>query len=268
MKTKLFYLIFAVLCAEAGNLLRASQVEQPEVTTTPLSNIIRLSERGAAPPHEILGIANTADQETIKNAFERLTSTIQEESNYMSNLVKQASTIINNAKDQALRALGAKIIDHDLDERLQTFIMQNVDVEVVESLLSGERSSQDKIPDVNAKNRQGLTPLMRAADKKSRLDILSLLIAHGADLNIRDDNNGFTALMRASKAGNFDAVQQLIAARANQEIRNIENQTARDLTEDKNAYDKAVVAGINSIMIAGLHQKLKKATKASRDNNL
>jgi ankyrin repeat protein len=66
--------------------------------------------------------------------------------------------------------------------------------------------------DVNAKNKSGLTPLMRAA-LSEQVEIVRLLIARGADVNAREDG-GKTALKYAKKANNKEIAKMLVAAGA------------------------------------------------------
>lgn len=68
------------------------------------------------------------------------------------------------------------------------------------------------VVDVNKKDKSGLTPLMRAADR-DELDIVSYLIRAGADLNARD-NSGGTVLFYSYgfHRGSLEMVQLLLRA--------------------------------------------------------
>lgn len=76
-------------------------------------------------------------------------------------------------------------------------------------------------------------------------ETLQKYLEQHVDLNAQD-NSGFNALMRASLNGHTTAVQQLIAAGADHTIvsEKNNNKTARDYAKDKDAYDKAVAAGL------------------------
>ena len=70
---------------------------------------------------------------------------------------------------------------------------------------------------------------------------VQVLIAAGAELNAKN-NYGNTALMLAARYGFTAIVQALIAAGA--DYTEDGNKTARDYAKDKNAYDKAIAAGL------------------------
>lgn len=62
--------------------------------------------------------------------------------------------------------------------------------------------------DVNAKNRQGLPPVIAAA-KKGNGEVLKLLVDSGADPNV-EDNNGLTPLMWAADRGHLETARILL----------------------------------------------------------
>src|SRR5271154_3733169 len=69
--------------------------------------------------------------------------------------------------------------------------------------------------DVNAKDNNGYSPLMFAADHNSNTDVIKALINAGADVNAKD-NGGFTPLIfAASYNKNSDMITILIKAGAN-----------------------------------------------------
>jgi Raf kinase inhibitor-like YbhB/YbcL family protein len=74
--------------------------------------------------------------------------------------------------------------------------------------------------DVNAKDKDGVTLLMRAASA-GRADMVSLLLSKGADVNART-SGGVSALMMACVGGYEDAAGSLIAAQA--DVRASDNQ--------------------------------------------
>jgi ankyrin repeat protein len=65
--------------------------------------------------------------------------------------------------------------------------------------------------DVNVKDDNGWTALMRAADKRHK-DIVKLLLEKGTDINVKD-GNGWTALMRAA-ANEHEVVVELVRSRS------------------------------------------------------
>ena len=83
----------------------------------------------------------------------------------------------------------------------------------------------DNGADVNAKDNKGLTALMISVDKSEDFDITSLLIENGADVNAKD-NKGLTALIRAFdlEYSDYDTIEYLINKGADIEV------------EDENGY--------------------------------
>jgi len=63
--------------------------------------------------------------------------------------------------------------------------------------------------DVNAKNDDGLTPLLYAAGY-GRLEVVEALLAHGAAVNAKDDK-GLTPLHYAAEHGRLEVVDALLA---------------------------------------------------------
>lgn len=68
--------------------------------------------------------------------------------------------------------------------------------------------------DVNAKIRDGWTPLMWAAGNVGTAGIVSLLLEAGADANAATEEDGTTALIWAAQAGNAEAVRALLSGGA------------------------------------------------------
>jgi serine/threonine-protein phosphatase 6 regulatory ankyrin repeat subunit B len=91
-------------------------------------------------------------------------------------------------------------------------------VEVVQALVA------NSWVDVNAKQRDGNTPLT-IASAKGRSDIVRLLLAAKADVSAADDA-GKTALMFASANGRVEVVQALLAAKADVDTRQRDGSTA------------------------------------------
>jgi len=68
--------------------------------------------------------------------------------------------------------------------------------------------------DVNLISRDGFTPLMLAAGNGVE-DAIPILLAAGAQVDLRDTNHGLTAYLHAAVAGNKVAARILLAAGAN-----------------------------------------------------
>lgn len=64
--------------------------------------------------------------------------------------------------------------------------------------------------DMNLKDKNGRTPLLLAAESADG-EIVTLLLDKGADVNAKDDESGFTALHYAARSGKKDAAEVLIA---------------------------------------------------------
>ncbi|MFP3548621.1 hypothetical protein SB748_35120, partial [Rhizobium sp. SIMBA_035] len=62
---------------------------------------------------------------------------------------------------------------------------------------------------------QGVTPLMQMAENKRSLQGFSWLLQYPQNLDLRNKNDGETALYRAFSGNNYVAMKQLIAAGAN-----------------------------------------------------
>jgi ankyrin repeat protein len=79
--------------------------------------------------------------------------------------------------------------------------------------------------DINAKDNKGLTVLYWAV-LTANLGCVQALISAGADVNAKDDNSGWTALMRAANEPSVDCVRVLIAAGAEVNARDRDGKTA------------------------------------------
>jgi hypothetical protein len=93
--------------------------------------------------------------------------------------------------------------DHDIDQ-LHT-ASRNAEIPLMERLVPST--------DVDARDAEMATPLMRAADGKTA----AWLIAHGADVNAVN-YHGDTALMEAARTGKADVVAVLIGSKADVDI--------------------------------------------------
>jgi ankyrin repeat protein len=86
--------------------------------------------------------------------------------------------------------------------------------------------------DVNARDLQEGTALLRAAGSFGNAQIVEALIEAGADVNAAD-KNGQTALMWAARWGDSSRVKALIAAGANANNRDSNGMTALDYARNR-----------------------------------
>ncbi len=94
----------------------------------------------------------------------------------------------------------------------------------------------DSGTDVNAKDKTGGTPLDEAVGW-GRKDIVELLIAKGADVNSKFDDDGSTPLQLAAWKGHFDTAELLIAADADVNAKMEDDNAPPDLASDKEIAD-------------------------------
>ncbi|MEP6847930.1 MAG: ankyrin repeat domain-containing protein [Acidobacteriota bacterium] len=90
----------------------------------------------------------------------------------------------------------------------------------------------DKKAKVNAKDNDMLTPiwmLTEVGDEETKLEILKLLMRHGGDINIRNEEKE-TLLMMASDDDNIEVVRILLNAGANPNLKDEDGETALDKT--------------------------------------
>lgn len=85
--------------------------------------------------------------------------------------------------------------------------------------------------DVNYRDEEGKTPLMRAA-KNSDTAILDILLGCGADVNLADEA-GMTALMYAAQKANIENIHKLTERGADIDARNRTGESARDIAQGK-----------------------------------
>ncbi|MDP1525299.1 MAG: ankyrin repeat domain-containing protein [Rhodocyclaceae bacterium] len=86
-------------------------------------------------------------------------------------------------------------------------------------------------------NHGGWNPLHYAAFE-GRAEIISLLLAGGADINLKAPN-GQSALMLAAKRGHLEAVRILVGANADLSVSDPEEGTAQDMAQKANHTDVA-----------------------------
>lgn len=92
---------------------------------------------------------------------------------------------------------------------------------------------------VDATDEDGETALMRASDE-GLSGAVQLLIKHGADVN-RKDEDGRTPLMFAADEGHTEVVKELISAGADVNARDEDGETALKKAEDEDHVDTAAV---------------------------
>lgn len=95
--------------------------------------------------------------------------------------------------------------------------------------------------DVNKRDVDGVTALMLAANKP---EMLRSLLDHGADVDVRTESEGLTALMVAATLGNPESVALLLKAGAVVDARSVSGLTALDLAAGAGAY-RQELADIN-----------------------
>ena len=115
-------------------------------------------------------------------------------------------------------SVGEKIPDSGGMEAIH-FAVQHAPLETFKKFVD----IHQKDLDVNARDNNGSTPLMYAAESGNP-DAVSVLIKAGADVNAQN-NDGWAPLIYAAESGNPDAVSVLIKAGADVNARNVYEQT-------------------------------------------
>src|SRR4029077_676507 len=100
--------------------------------------------------------------------------------------------------------------------------------------------------DVAASTKPGGTNCLMIASYKNNPQIVSDLVAAGADVNSRDET-GLTPLMMAAAAGNAEIASTLITAGADVNAKNTEGHTALDLAEKPEVIDVLKKAGAKQV---------------------
>ena len=130
------------------------------------------------------------------------------------------------SKVQALVAKGASANAADIKKRTPLIMAAyNGHTPVVEFLLS-------EGADVNATDSGGQTALMYAC-KRSFNETAAVLFENGADANVQTGKAGTTALMIAAVLGNVDLVRMLLAHGADAGLTDYFGETAKTLAEKK-----------------------------------
>lgn len=101
-----------------------------------------------------------------------------------------------------------------------------------ESNAEEARRLLDQGADVNTSNEAGVTALMIAAGM-GRNDVISMLIEKGADVNARTQGN-YTPLMSAALNGQAETIRLLLDTGADPTIKDNTNKTASSYAKDKN----------------------------------
>ena len=118
---------------------------------------------------------------------------------------------------------------------LLTLFMGRASAGTTEELLEGAgKAEPEKVrqliqggADVNAKNKDGLTPLMLAAQNNPNPEVLKVLIKAGEDVNAKD-TEGWTPLMIAAIENTPEVLTALLEAGADAKAKNNEGKTALD----------------------------------------
>lgn len=125
-----------------------------------------------------------------------------------------------------------KFIDHvkegNLDEILSLF-GGSLGIDSAENRL-------ELINLLNERDESGLAAIHWAADR-GHANILDLLLTHGADVNLVDDDCGQTALHYAVSCGHIESIKVLLKHGADQSIRDSDEMTCLDMATDANDED-------------------------------
>ena len=88
------------------------------------------------------------------------------------------------------------------------------------------------VPDVTMKQNNGRTALITAIESSNK-GLIVRLLSLGADINA-PLNDGMTPLMRAVWKGSYELVDILVKSGADPNLKNIKNETAFSIAEDRN----------------------------------
>lgn len=99
------------------------------------------------------------------------------------------------------------------------------------------------VPDVTMKQNNGRTALMTAVDNSNE-GLIVRLLGFGANIDA-PLNDGMTPLMRAVLKGRYKLVDILLKSGANPNLKNIKNETAFSIAEDRN--DKKILRFLKNV---------------------
>ena len=152
--------------------------------------------------------------------------------------LKLANEVNNQKVIEFLENNGAKdIFDEEIAQKLGWDLIEvceNGEKKDVEELI-------DKGADVNQKDEDGNTALMRASYWGYK-EVVELLIRNGADVNQKDED-GNTALMRASCGGRKEVVELLIQKGADVNAKSVTGDTALIIAKDEKI-KKAIIDAV------------------------
>lgn len=177
---------------------------------------------------------NTALMHAIKtNNMNIIKAVLKELPNIsLSNKNETATSIANKISDDNLKKLIFNLLEetkkqYDLYVKISE---SNPDISSLKALLN-------TIPKVMNTQNIDRNALYIALDTKKNLEIIKLLIAHGANVN-QVFKNGKTPLILAIESKDIDAVGELLAAGANPSIKNSEGKTGLDIAQEEEARQK------------------------------
>ena len=118
------------------------------------------------------------------------------------------------------REIVSKLLENNSNcniEDLVYWAIGNGSVEILKTLLKN-----DYIKDINAKNSDGDTYLIRACarDNEGQIEIVKLLLEKGVDVNVKSDFMQMTALHYAAYKGTPEMVQELLKHNPNMDDTN------------------------------------------------
>lgn len=101
--------------------------------------------------------------------------------------------------------------------------------------LAGIKSYLDAGGDVKIVDKSGCSPLFLAAylDQEVAVEVITLLLDKGVDINYQDSTTQQTALMNACFNGNLEAVKLLIEKGADASLKDMVGETALDIARIK-----------------------------------
>jgi len=136
--------------------------------------------------------------------------------------------IAQKDNETVIRAVNGGFNINQTDRRGMTALhiaVEHGNLEIVRFLL-------DHKAKINAKDNEKLTPIWmlgEVEDEKTCIEILQLLISHGADVNVPNDE-GETLLMKACEDDNLEGVRIFLKAGADVNLKDDDDETALDKT--------------------------------------